>query len=351
MTALFYNKRAMSLIRGGITLLIVSIMISIFTIFPLGTQAQKSIRGQRASTSPRLGTSKTVFSDFCYSFWTTGSHSQGLSCLKSSKRAMTLLKREMSEDNFAKWPQQLSLSDLASQGLLINQQTLASIKTQQDFLAAIPSTNKDLLTLFNGSQGDQLLSALWTYHLTNADAPPPPPPTLQASDAPPSCPDNSQSFQHSEVWPALGPMLITATDQSVQDTNNAHIGTFNVYGRLLLEDHCSIANLIGTTQVNGQPIKLNGQLKPSADQISQWERDTLANVANNNSSNDALAKAIFCTEALTDNTLVDSWFSAAVITFPTTSLTSSTAPLTTSSTAPSATPGTSGQPSSHVEVS
>lgn len=350
MTTLFYNKRGMSLIRGGITLLIVSIIISIFTIFPLGTQAQRVIRGQRSSTSPQLGTSKTVFSDFCYSFWTSSSHSQGLNCLKYSKKAMSLLKREMNSDSFTRWPQDVSLSDLASQSLLFNPQTHASIKTQQDFLAAIPLGNRDLLDLFRGNQGDQLLSALWSYHLTSDNVPPPPPPTIHASDAPPSCPDSTQSFQHSDVWTALGPMLITATDQSVQDTNNAHLGTFNVYGRLLLEDHCSIANLLGTTQVNGQPIRLNGQSNPSSDQISQWERDTLANVANNNSSNDALAKAIFCTEALTDNTLVDSWFSAAVITFPTTTLTTSTAPLTTSSTAPSTFPAVSGQPS-HVQVS
>jgi hypothetical protein len=349
MTTLFYNKRGMSLIRGGITLLIVSIMISICAIFPLGTQAQRAIRGQRSTTSPQLGTSKTVFSDFCYSFWTSSSHSQGLNCLKYSKKAVTFLKQEMTSDSFDKWPQEVSLSDLASKGLLRNPQTNASIKNQQDFVAAIPSTNRDMRVLFTGDQGDQLLSALWTYHLTNDNAPPPPPPTLNASDAPPSCPNSTQSFQRSEVWPALGPKLITATDQSVVDTNNAHLGTFNVYGRLLLEDHCSIANLLGTTQVNGQPIKLNGQLKPSSDQISQWERDTLANVANANSSDDALAKAIFCTEALTDNTLVDSWFSAAVITFPITTLTTSTAPLTTASTAPSALPAVSGLPG-HVQV-
>ena len=115
MTTLFCNKRAMPLIRGGITLLIVSIMISIFTIFPLEIHAQRGIPSQGSATSPQLGTTKTVFSDFCYSFWTTSSHTQGLNCLKYSKKAMTLLKREMDLDTFDKWPQEVSLSDLASQ--------------------------------------------------------------------------------------------------------------------------------------------------------------------------------------------------------------------------------------------
>jgi hypothetical protein len=142
-------------------------------------------------------------------------------------------------------------------------------------------------------------------------------------------------------------MLLTAADQSIRDTNNVPLGTFNVYGRLLLEKRCSMANLIGTTQVGGQPLKLNGQLRPSVDQISQWERDTLANIAAANSSNEALGKAVFCVESLTDNTLVNGWFSAAMIAFPIARLTTSTAPLTTSSGVPSTDP--TGQ--DHVQVS
>ncbi len=168
MKTLFSNKCSMLLIRGGITLLIVSAMVSIF-ISPLGTSAHKS------STQPALGTTKSAFSDFCYASWTSGLHSEGLSCLKQSRKALQFLQRLMPSATFAQWPQQNSLSALALQNLLINPQTKALIKTQSDFLAATLPTDRDIQALFKGHQGNQLLSALWTYQLTSNNAPPPPP--------------------------------------------------------------------------------------------------------------------------------------------------------------------------------
>src|SRR5438270_58886 len=104
MKTLFANKRSMPLMTGGITLLTVSIMVSIFTISPLETH----IYAQKSWKQPPLGTTKTTFSDFCYSYWTGGHRSQGLDCLRQSRNAMRLLQQEMSSDSFAKWPQQAS---------------------------------------------------------------------------------------------------------------------------------------------------------------------------------------------------------------------------------------------------
>src|SRR5436190_1028306 len=91
MKTLFSNKCTMLLIRGGITLLTVSVMVSIF-ISPLGTYAHKS------STQPVLGTTKSAFSDFCYASWTSGLHSEdikGISfcppCGLTNSQVITLL--------------------------------------------------------------------------------------------------------------------------------------------------------------------------------------------------------------------------------------------------------------------
>ena len=129
MKTLFSNKRTMSLIRGGITLLIVSIMVSIFTISPLGTTATQA---QFSRPRLRLGKTKTAFGGFCYSYWTGGHRSDALTCLRQSKKAMQLLQQEMSPDSFTKWPQQLSLSDLAAQNLLLARTRIHGLDQRED---------------------------------------------------------------------------------------------------------------------------------------------------------------------------------------------------------------------------
>ena len=340
MKTLFSNKRSMSLIRGGMILLIVSIMVSIFTISPQGTQAQLSQPRPRL----QLGKTKTAFGSFCYSYWTGGHRSDALSCLKQSKKAMQLLQQEISPDSFTKWPQQLSLSDLAAQKLLLDSQTKAPITSQQQFLAAIPPQDGNLRDLLSGDQGNQLLSALWIYKLTSTNTPPPPPPPVPVSDLPPSCPVNSQSFVASDQWSLVGPLLLTATDQALQNQDGRHLGIYDIYGRLLLQNHCSIAAV-------AQTMGLNGQVSPSTDQISEWERNALATVALANLSNAKLTGAVIVLEAQPDDTLIDCWISAAVITHPIASLTTSTAPATSGSTTPNSGPNPIAVPAtSHVQV-
>jgi len=323
MKTLFSNKRSMSLIRGGMILLIVSIMVSIFTISPQGTQAQLS----RPRPRPPLGKTRTAFGSFCYSYWTGGHRSDALSCLKQSKKAMQLLQQEISPDSFTKWPHQLSLSDLAAQKLLRDSQTKAPITSQQQFLAAIPSADRELRDLFTGDQGNQLLSALWTYKLTGNNTPPSPPPSVPVSDLPPSCPVNAQSFLNSQLWSTVGPKLLTDTDSALQNQDGQQLGIYDIYGRLLLQNHCSIAAV-------AQTMKLNGQTSPSADQISDWERKALASEALADLSDTTLAATVIVLETQSDDNLIDCWISAAIITHPITSLTQSAAPATSGSETP-----------------
>ena len=330
MKTLFSNKHAILLIRGGITLMILAIMVTIFTASPLGTLPSYAYK---AATRPQLGTTKTAFSDFCYASFMSGLRSQGLNCLRNSKKGMQFLQQMMSADSFAKWPQQASLSTLAQQNLLFDPQTKASIKTQQDFLAALQSADPNLQFLFRGPQGDQLVSSLWNYLLTSSDAPPPPAPPVKASDQPPGCPGSSQTFQSSDLWPVVGPMLLTSVSQSMQDRNGQNLGVYDAYGRLLLQNHCSVAALGLTMKA------LNGNTQITAATVSQWERDALATVANSSSlANNSSVKGLFSVLGQPDNTLIDSWFSAAIMTHPITALTASTAPSTSGSATPTASP-------------
>jgi hypothetical protein len=335
MKTLFSNKRSMSLIRGGITLLTLSILISIFAISPLATtQAQRS---WKSLTQPNLGTAKTAFSDFCYSYWASGQHLPGLRCLRQSTKATHLLQHELSADNFQLWPATYSLSDLAAKGLLTNPQTGQPIKTQQDFVAAISVTYRGLLDLFNGNR--RILSVLWTYRLTVSNTPPPPPSPVSASDVSPSCPVDPQSFGGSDLWPALGPSFLTTTSNSFQDQSGGHAGIYDIYGRLLLQDKCSIgAFALTMAQVNGQT--------PTPDRIADWERDTLSAAAYTEAlANAPSVKALICLLAQPNNGLIDNWFSAAIITHPISSLTTSTAPTTSG-----ATPSSQSVSVSHVQV-
>jgi hypothetical protein len=337
MKTLFSHRRSMLLIRGSMALLIVAIMVTIFTASPMGTFAS---RAYRTSQRPVLGTSPSVtkFSDFCYASWTSGLQSQGLNCLKHTKSAVQFLKQAMVADGFAKWPQQASLATLAQQGLLSNPQTKASIKTQQDLLTALQSANAQLQSLFNGDSGNKLVAFLWNYVLTSNNAPPPPAQPVNASDQPPSCPGNFQSFQNADLWSATGPMLLTAASQSLQDQGGNHLGVYDIYGRLLLQNHCSMASLGLAMQA------LNGDTHVAADTVSQWERDTLSTAANSPSlANNPSVKGLFCLLGQPDNSLVDNWFSAAIMTHPIAALTTSTTPSTNGHDPASTT--------SHVEVS
>ena len=151
---------------------------------------------------------------------------------------------------------------------------------------------------------------------------PPPPPSASASDAPPSCPVNSQSFQGSNLWSGLGPSFLTTASNAFQDQNGNHVGIYDIYGRLLLQNHCSIgAFALTMAKVNGEPI--------TPDKIADWERDTLSAAAYSEAlANAPSVKDLICLLAQPDNGLIDSWFSSAIITHPLSLLTTSTAPTT-----------------------
>lgn len=332
MKNLFSNKRCMSLIRGGITLLTLSILISIFAISPLATTQAK--RSWKSSTRPNLGTTKTAFSNFCYSYWADGQQFQGLRCLRQSTKAVHFLKNLLGASSFQSWATKSSLSQLADQHLLINPLNGQHIHTMQDFLQAIPPQFGSLQQMLSADR--QMLSELWKYILQANDAPPPPP-SASASDAPPSCPVNSQSFQGSNLWSGLGPSFLTTASNAFQDQNGNHVGIYDIYGRLLLQNHCSIgAFALTMAKVNGEPI--------TPDKIADWERDTLSAAAYSEAlANAPSVKDLICLLAQPDNGLIDSWFSSAIITHPLSLLTTSTAP-TTSGNPPSP------SSTSHVQV-
>lgn len=222
----------------------------------------------------------------------------------------------------------VSLSQLAGQNLLINPLNGQHIHTMQDFLQAIPSQFGSLQQMLSADR--QMLSELWSYVLQANDTPPPPP-SASASDAPPSCPVNSQSFQGSNLWSGLGPSFLTTASNSFQDQNGNHAGIYDIYGRLLLQNHCSIgAFALTMATVNGQPM--------TPERIADWERDTLSTAAYSEAlANAPSVKELICLLAQPDNGLIDSWFSAAIITHPLSLLTTSTAPTTSGGSNPSIT--------------
>ena len=140
-------------------------------------------------------------------------------------------------------------------------------------------------------------------------------------------------------------MLLTTTSQSFQDQNGQPLGVYDIYGRTLLQDHCSIATLALTMKA------LNGDTHVAADTVSQWERDALSTAANSPAlANSPSVKGLFCLLGQSDNLLIDSWFSGAIMTHPIAALTSSTSPLT-SGTSPTNEPSPVTAPLSHVQVS
>lgn len=342
MRTLFSNRCGMLLKRGSMTLLLFAIMVTIFT-GTLPSYASKSSK----SSAPALGISPSVtkMSAFCYAAWTNGLQSQGLNCLKSTKSAVTFLREAMSTDSFAKWPQQASLATLAQQGQLFNPQTDEPIKTEQDLLTAFQSQNSQLKSLFNGDSGSKLLDFLWNYVLTSNNAPPPPAPPVNAADQPPTCPGNFQSLQNADLWPQIGPMLLTRASQQLQDQNGNQLGVYDIYGRLLLQNHCSVGALGLTMKA------LNGNTQVTAATVAQWERDTLADVANSPSvANNPSIKGVFSLVGQQDNGLIDTWISAAVMTHPIAALTTSTSQVTSGDTSSSGSTTPVTVPLSHVEV-
>ena len=308
MKTFFPNKRRILLIGGVINLLILAIMVLAVTGPSLGTHAQMAL------------TLQDPFSVFCYFYYHDGKDSNADSdtanCTKQSITFLSILKQETSPDNYEKWPRQASLDNLAMAGLLINPQTQTSIKKQQDFQAAIPAADQDLLALFQ--KDSQFLPNLWNYNSTydnislcgtaTTKSKLPANACLNQTNQPPTCPVNPQSFQHSDIWPVVGPTLLATISQELQDQNGQHIGIYDIYGRLLLQDHCSVATLAQTLKRKGQPIQLN--------QAYQLEQDALVQVAIANSSNTQLLLALVSAASQTNNQQLDSWFSAAIITDP-----------------------------------
>ena len=94
------------------------------------------------------------FSVFCNFYYHDGkdisADADTATCNKQSSTFLSILQQETSSDNYTKWPQQVSLDDIAMAGQLVNPQTKTPIKTQHDFQAAIPVADTDLLNLFPG---------------------------------------------------------------------------------------------------------------------------------------------------------------------------------------------------------
>jgi plastocyanin len=146
-------------------------------------------------------------------------------------------------------------------------------------------------------------------------------------------------------------MLLTTISQQLQDHKGRHIDTFGIYGRLLLQDNCSVATLAQTLLLNGQDVQ--------ASQAYQMEQDALVQIAIANSSNTQLLIALIWAAGQANSQLLDSWFSAAIITYPInlnaqpTTSTASTQPTTstlTSQPPTSVSVGLSPQPQQAIQI-
>jgi plastocyanin len=284
------------------------------------------------------------FSVFCNFYYHDGkdisADADAATCDKQSNTFLSILQQETSSDNYTKWPQQVSLDDIAMAGQLVNLQTKTPIKTQHDFQAAIPVADTDLLNLFQGDS--EFLPTVWDYNSTYDYLPPcgtATSNTVPISTCPnqpnqaPSCPVNPQSFQHTDIWPVVGPMLLTTISQDLQDQNGHAIGIYDIYGRLLLQDHCSVATLAQTLKLNGQPIQPN--------QAYLLEQDALIQTAIANASNTQLLIALVWVVSQNNYQQLDNWFSSAILTDP---INSSAQPTPNSQPTPSYQPPPSVQP-------
>lgn len=308
MKTFFCAKRRALLIGGIINLLVLCILV-IATIGPSqGIQAQMADNQQ------------DPFSVFCNFYYYLGKDLNAdadiTACSKQSNTFLSLLQQEAS-DNYKKWPKQASLNDLAMAGQLVNPQTKSPINTPRDFQAAIPTADGDLLSLLQGD--GEFLPALWDYNSTydnilpcgtatsNSELPSNSNCSNQPNQAP-NCPINPQSFQHSDIWPTVGPMFLATISQELQDQKGQALGMYDIYGRLLLKAHCSMATLAQTLQLNGQPIQPN--------QAYLLEQDTMVQAAIANTSNTPLLLALVWAVTQNNYQQLDNWFSAAILTDP-----------------------------------
>ncbi len=284
-----------------------------------------------AVTGPSSGThaqtawdQQDPFSVFCYFYYHDGTDPNAdtdtNACSQQSSAFSSILKQEAIPDNYSKWPQQISLDDLATAGLLTNPQTETAIKTQQDFQASIPTTDQNLLTLFQNDP--QFLPTLWTYnstydHVPSCDTSSSPFPQVNSSacssqstsaNQPVFCHVNPQDFQYSDMWPTIGPMLLTRISRLLQNHNGQHIDTYGIYARLVLQDHCSVSTLAQSLLLKGQSV--------SPSQGYQLEQDVLVQTAIANTSNTPLLLALVWIISQTNKSQLDRWFSAAIITNP-----------------------------------
>ena len=350
MKTFFSNNGRRLLLGGVVNLLLLCTVIAAVTGPSSGIHAQTAWNQQ------------DPFSVFCYFYYHDGTDPNAdadtNTCSQQSSAFSSILKQETIPDNYSKWPQQASLDDLATASLLTNSQTEAAIKTQQDFQAAIPATDQNLLTLFQSDP--QFLPTLWDYnstydHLPRCGTPSNPFPQVNASacssqgstpvvsQQPAFCPVNPEDFQYSNVWPTIGPMLLTRISRQLQNHKGQHIDPYGIYGRLVLQDHCSVSTLAQSLLLKGQPV--------SPSQASQLEQDVLVQIAMANASNTPLLLALVWIVSQTNKSQLDSWFSAAIITNPINPNTQPTEepPLSTPS-SPASVSIDSGQPPSAINI-
>ncbi len=165
MNTFFSNKCILLLIRGTISLLILSTMVVEFINTPMVTQAKMS------QTQPNIS---QAFKHFCFWYYNDGQDSNAARdthvCQNLSSSFSSLLKQDAPK-GYKQWSA-CSLHDLARKGLLINSKAGASIKSSQGFVKSI--ANSELRALVSGSgnndknipQDSDFLPNLWDYHAT-----------------------------------------------------------------------------------------------------------------------------------------------------------------------------------------
>src|SRR5437763_13327410 len=162
MKTFFSTKHKALLIGGVVNLLILCVAVTVVIGPSPGTHAQTA------------WAQKDSFSVFCNFYYHEGkdpnADADTTICNKQSNTFLSILQQETSTDNYAKWPQQVSLGDIAMAGQLVNPQTKTPIKTRRDFRAAIPVADIGLLTLFQGDS--HFLPTLWDYNSTYDYTPP-----------------------------------------------------------------------------------------------------------------------------------------------------------------------------------
>jgi plastocyanin len=288
MKTFFSNNGRRLLLGGVVNLLLLCTVITTVTGPSSKTHAQTAWDQQNP------------FSVFCRFYYHNGrdirADADVTTCSQQSSAFSSVLKQETIPSNYLKWPQQVSLDDLATAGLLTNPQTETAIKTLQDFQASIPATDQNLLTLFQNDP--PFLPTLWNYNSTYDHLP-----SCSTSSSP-----SPQDFQYSNVWPTIGPMLLTGISQQLQNHRGQHIDPYGIYGRLILQDHCSVSTLAQSLLLKGQSV--------SPCQAYHLEQDVVVQTAVANTSNIPILLALVWIASQTSKSQLDSWFSAAIINNP-----------------------------------